>query len=150
MSLDWVWFGYLHLNLYIIWLTKTIISAILLFSELLHKIMKSLNLEHSVQKHFFFNIYIWRHFASDEISVQVSSFSESQGRNVAELALSQLADILSVALQYYTINNFWNLRLATSSAWSRRTRKPGHNIIKTFSFINGERGLNKLERSFLI
>ena len=36
-------------------------------------------------------------FAYDEISVQVSFFSQGQEWNIAELAFSQLADILSVA-----------------------------------------------------
>ncbi len=64
--------------------------------------MKSLHLEYSVQNISFLNIYE-KHFASDQISVQVSYFSQGQGWNIAELAFSQLTDILSAAPQWYKL-----------------------------------------------
>jgi hypothetical protein len=42
MSLEGRWLGYLYLSLYIILLTKTVVSVLLFYSGLLHKMMKSL------------------------------------------------------------------------------------------------------------
>jgi hypothetical protein len=69
--------------------------SILLYSSALPIMMKYHNIEHSIQKVFFLKYGI-KGFASDEISMQVSSSLQGQGWNFAVLALSKLTDIPSV------------------------------------------------------
>ncbi len=112
----------------------TIPSVIPLYSGLLHKMMKSFNLEHSVQKRFFSNID--ENILRDKISAQVSHFSRGQRWNIAELAFTQLADILSVVPHFLSAkskNYFLTLilgrpRVNEHRPVSRRRRRDGGPI----------------------
>jgi hypothetical protein len=64
----------------------------------MHIMVKYLNLEHSIQNISFLKYRI-KHFSSEKMSAQVSFFSRGLDWNITELALFQLADILSVTLQ---------------------------------------------------
>ncbi len=101
----WVWpedGSEIFILVYIVWLTNTIVSIVFYTQGCNIKWWNPLPRTFCT-KTFLFQ-QTWKCFASGKISVQVKYFSQGQRWNIAQLAFSVLADILSVVL--HDLKNF--------------------------------------------